>query len=82
MAEDARGDTNSVGEREVVTTISVEFRYPAAGDATPPIGATVQILTKGGTCIIGTWKEHRHFIGWAPFPKRNKDKERLIGVGV
>lgn len=59
------------------------FLYPAAGDAKPPGGAKVCLLTKGGVCIIGTWPSNNtgnFILGWAPLPKRDKDKERQLGI--
>lgn len=55
---------------------STEFRYPAAGDEPPPGGAKVLLLTRGHICVSGTWSDA--FIGWAPLPKRNKDKEQRL----
>lgn len=54
------------------------FQYPAAGDAKPPGGAKVLLLTKGGVCIIGQWKDDDFYLGWAPLPKRDKEKEKLL----
>lgn len=51
------------------------YRYPKAGDPTPPGGAQVLLLTKGGICIRGTWNDTGAFIAWSPLPKRNKEKE-------
>jgi hypothetical protein len=52
------------------------FRYPGAGDARPPGGAKVLLLTLGGVCVIGCWSEQS--VGWAPLPKRDKEKERRL----
>mgnify|MGYP001010898610 CR=1 FL=1 len=57
----------------------LEFQYPGAGDKIPPGGAKVHLLTVGGICIDGHWPTPG-CIAWAPLPKRNKDKERQIGV--
>jgi hypothetical protein len=54
------------------------FRYPSAGDPSPPGGAKVLLLTKHGICITGTWGTGQNLLGWAPLPKRDKDKEALI----
>lgn len=50
------------------------YRYPGAGDPTPPGGAKVLLLTRYGMCIIGTWPT-LSAIGWAPLPKRDREKE-------
>lgn len=51
------------------------FLYPATGDPAPPGGAKVLLLTLGGICIIGQWGTAYDCIGWAPLPKRDKEKE-------
>jgi hypothetical protein len=55
-----------------------EYFYPALGDATPPGGATVHLLTRGGICIKGPWNGDPFIIGWAPMPKRNHEREALL----
>jgi hypothetical protein len=57
-----------------------EYFYPAAGDEKPPGGADVHLLTVGGVCVRGQWKDNAGFIGWAPLPKRNHEKERQHGL--
>lgn len=52
-----------------------QFFYPAAGDPKPPGGAKVQLLTRGGVTVHGTWNDSGAFMGWCPLPKRNKEKE-------
>lgn len=54
-----------------------EYRYPGAGDETPPGGAKVLLLTIGGVCIVGTWCP-RSCVAWAPLPKRDKKKEAAL----
>lgn len=55
------------------------FMYPGAGDAKPPGSAKVLLLTVGGVCIVGQWRlvdvEAGYIIGWAPLPKRDREKE-------
>ena len=53
------------------------FFYPGAGDPKPPGGADVQLLTRGGVCVRGKWRDDGSVLGWAPFPKRDKAKEAL-----
>lgn len=55
------------------------FNYPGAGDAKPPGGAKVLLLTRGGVCTIGNWDDSGAFLGWAPLPKRDKEKESRLG---
>lgn len=57
-----------------------EFQYPGAGDALPPGGAKVHLLTVGGICVDGQWRDGQGFLGWAPLPRRNKEKEKAIGI--
>lgn len=54
------------------------YLYPGAGDARPPGGAKVLLLTKGGMCATGPWSNDGRFLGWAPLPKRNKIKEAQL----
>lgn len=54
------------------------FLYPGAGDERPPGGAKVLLLTQGGICVIGQWKDKSDLLGWAPLPKRDKEKEKLL----
>jgi hypothetical protein len=55
-----------------------EYLYPALGDPKPPGGADVHLLTEGGIAVRGNWSDDGRFIGWAPFHKRNKEKERQL----
>ena len=52
-----------------------EFLYPQVGDALPPIGTKVLLLSKGGICTVGYWGES-WCLGWLPLPKRNQEKEK------
>jgi len=53
------------------------FLYPAAGDDTPRTSAKVILLTEGGIATTGVWDD-RFCIGWAPLPKRDKEKEECL----
>ena len=55
------------------------YHYPAAGDSAPPGGAKVLLLTRDGICVDGPWCGDGRFLGWAPLPRRDKDKEARIG---
>lgn len=59
-----------------------EYNYPGLGDPTPPKGADVSLLTIGGVCIRGPWREDGSVIGWAPLPKRNHAREAALLPGV
>ena len=52
-----------------------EFLYPRAGDERPTAGAKVLLLTIGGVCIVGPWKDDGFYLGWLKLPKRNIKKE-------
>lgn len=54
------------------------YRYPKAGDPLPPGGAKVLLLTAGGICVPGHWTSDGRFLAWAPFPKRDKEKEAKL----
>jgi hypothetical protein len=56
------------------------YRYPFAGDDKPPRGAKVVLLTRGGVAVLGPWSDSGNFLGWAPLPKRDKNKEREKAV--
>lgn len=53
-----------------------EWRYPKAGDEPCPVGVQCLILTKLGICVRGPWGNDA--IAWAPFPKRDRNKEKLL----
>jgi hypothetical protein len=55
-----------------------EFKY----EVPPRTDATVLLLTKHGVCVPGEWrgKYGQYFIGWAPMPKRNKQREKELGL--
>lgn len=58
------------------------WRYPKAGDARPPDGVKVLLLTEGGICITGFWKlvdeTAGYILAWSPMPKRDREKEALL----
>ncbi len=64
----------STSEKGYVADKTHMYRYPGAGDPRPPGGAKVLLLTIGGVCTTGYWGDP-FFIGWAPLPGRNKEKE-------
>lgn len=45
-------------------------------------GAKVFLLTKGGVATTGNWTGAygEFFIAWCPMPKRNKQRERELGL--
>ena len=53
-----------------------EYRYPEAGDPPCPRGETCLILTRLGAAHKGTWAADS--MAWAPLPRRDKAKEKLI----
>jgi hypothetical protein len=53
------------------------YFYPAYGDEFPTGGAKVILLTKGGIATTGAW-DKSFCIGWAPLPKRDKEKEEWL----
>lgn len=54
------------------------FNYPGAGDEKPAGGAKVLLLTIGGICVVGQWSDSGSYLGWAPLPKRDREKEERI----
>ena len=61
-----------------VTTSDLRYRYPGAGDHTPPTGRDVLLLTQGGMCVRGPWANDGRYLGWCPLPQRDKTKEALL----
>ncbi len=55
-----------------------EYFYPEDGDPTAPGGADVHLLTIGGVCVRGPWQNDGRYLGWAPLPKRNEEREARI----
>jgi len=45
------------------------------GEKPPPGGADVTLLTIGGIAVRGTWSDDGRYLGWAPLPKRDHEKE-------
>jgi len=56
------------------------YLYPGAGDASPPLGVKVLLLTRYGMCLVGQWSNNDFYVGWAPLPTRNKEKEAFLKV--
>lgn len=55
-----------------------EYLYPEAGDEPPPGGANVLLLTEGGICVRGQWRDGMGFLAWSRMPKRDKATEVVI----
>lgn len=55
----------------------VWWRYPAAGDEEAPKSSKCLLLTIGGICVVGTWRD-LDCVAWSPMPRRNYDKERFV----
>lgn len=55
-----------------------EYQYPLAGDAKPPGGSKVLLLTQGHICVTGCWADDGRYLAWAPLPPRNKAKEQIV----
>lgn len=57
------------------------YLYPKLGDPKPPGGADVHLLTIGGICVRGCWSDDGRYLGWAPLPKRDHEREaQLLGL--
>lgn len=70
----------SNAEKKYVSGVADEYLYPALGDPKPPGGADVHLLTEGGVCVRGQWRDNGKFVAWAPFHKRNKAKEAALAA--
>lgn len=51
------------------------YQYPGLGDPPPVGGETVLLLTEGGACVSGVWKDGAGFIAWCKKPARDRAKE-------
>lgn len=51
-------------------------------DEKPPLGTKLSLLTKGGVQTQGEWREDCGLIAWSPLIRRDKDKERLMGITI
>jgi hypothetical protein len=49
-----------------------------------PTGTKCMLLNQGGVACLGsiTNVTRSHFIAWAPMPKRDKERERALGIKV
>ena len=47
------------------------YVYPELGEALPPGGAKVLLLTNGGICVSGIWSDRYGFLAWSPMPRRS-----------
>lgn len=72
------GEIETAPAKPYVTTDELRYRYPGAGDETPPGGADVHLLTKGGVCVRGPWIPDGRYLGWCPLPKRDPEKEAKL----
>lgn len=52
-----------------------------ASHPAPPGGVKLQLLTKGGVTVLGTWSDNAGFIAWAPLLQRNKALEEAMAQG-
>lgn len=64
--------------KSYVATKGSLYLYPGAGDPKPPGGAKVLLLTKGGICVQGCWKDDGSVLGWHPLIGRDREKEALL----
>lgn len=74
---------NKMSNQSYVAGADGEYRYPLLGDPLPPGGADVHLLTAGGICLRGKWPSkdpYRFYIGWAPLPKRNHERESQLSA--
>ena len=66
-------------EIRVITEAASPWRYEVC-----PYSNTVDLLTVGGIRIKGQWqgKLGEQFMAWMPLPKRDKQKELELGLGM
>jgi hypothetical protein len=63
---------------DVFSEVAPYWRY----DEPPPMDKVLSLLTKGGKQVVGLWsgKFGEQYIAWAGLIKRDKDKERTLGI--
>ena len=66
-------------EIRVITEEATPWRYEVC-----PYSDTVDLLTVGGIRLKGQWqgKLGEQFMAWMPLPKRDKQKELELGLGL
>ena len=66
-------------ETRVITEAASPWRYEVC-----PYSDTVDLLTVGGIRLKGQWqgKLGEQYMAWMPLPKRDKQKELALGLGL
>ena len=66
-------------EIRVITEVASPWRYEVC-----PYSDTVDLLTVGGIRLKGQWqgKLGEQYMAWMPLPKRDKQKELALGLGL
>ena len=82
LAAAGKKDLKSISEnrndstgKSVIVSKGVYWNYEPA-----PMGASVFLLTIGGTATTGPWKNNAGYIGWNPFFKRDREKEASLAT--
>ncbi len=73
MRHDHKDSTMSATSRSAKDYVAGEagYLYPGVGDALPPGGAKVLLLTEGGVTVSGTWSNDGRYLAWSPMPRRS-----------
>lgn len=68
---------NTVSAKSYIAGGEQEYIYEIA-----PAGKECLLLTRDGVCVKGQWRGRfgEFFWGWAPLPKRNKQREAELGL--
>jgi hypothetical protein len=61
---------------EVITASETHWRYEEPEDR----AAKRLLLTTGRVAIVGPWLKGDGVIAWCPLPKRDKQKEKELGL--
>ena len=66
-------------ETRIITEAASPWRYEVC-----PYSDTVDLLTVGGIRLKGQWqgKLGEQYMAWMPLPKRDKQKELALGLGM
>lgn len=73
------GSIPKVSSKGYFAESETEYFYPELdGEPKAPLGAKVIMLNEGGVAFYACGCAPLAMLPWAPLPRRNKEKERLI----
>ncbi len=61
-----------MGENHVMKAFAGDVYFRTPQEEPPPRGVKLLILTSGGVCVIGDWRDDGGFWAWSPLPKKRR----------